>query len=397
MTEKLPNEDHLLNVAIQALRQESLTEELPPEVLARITAIGTVAGIEEAGASAVAMPRKKKWLGPLFRTPRASLALRAAVLLVVGGLVGVGAFLRGGATLAFADVAKQFRDANTLTFQMTLRSPLIPKLVVDKTGNMEMRVFLQEPGRFRAEGAFGLTGIASLEKDRSKLLVFHPLTKIAVLVVAKGNLQQLGYSDPMEWVKTLRSLAEKSAQPAGKRRIGEVEAQGFLVREDGEETLVLADPKTRLPILIETSSPDGARLTFSDFRFNPQLDDGLFDLDVPEGYKLVPFDVEALSPEESLLRTLRSYAETSTGKFPNQLEAAIPKDLQGALNFICAMMFIESLERDYVYRPEGAKLGDADTILFGYRPAQSTKSRVLYADLHWADVSSDQLPKNAGS
>jgi hypothetical protein len=34
------------------------------------------------------------------------------------------------------------------------------------------------------------------------------------------------------------------------------------------------------------------------------------------------------------------------------------------------------------YRPEGARLGDADAVLFWFRPAQSTRSRVLYADLY---------------
>jgi len=396
MTEKLSNEVDLLNAAIQALRQEALAAEPPGEVLARITALGTVTGIEEVRASAIALPQRKKRLASALRRRRVNMALRAAVVLAAGSLVVVGAFLRSGATLAFADVAQQFRDANTLSFQMTLQSPLIPKLVAGKTGNMEMQVFLKEPGRFRAEGAFGLIGIASLEQDQSKLLVLHPLTKIAVLAVAKGNLQQLGYSDPMEWINALRALAGKSAQPAGNRRIGAVEAQGFLIREDEQETLVWADPKTRLPILIETSSADGARITFSDFRFNPALDDALFDLDAPEGYKLVPFDIEALPPEESLARMLRSYAQTSGGKFPTRLEDAIAKDMQGALNFVCAMMFIDSLEQDYGYRPEGARLGDAGAILFWYRPAEGAKSRALYADLHWADLDPHQLPKEAG-
>jgi outer membrane lipoprotein-sorting protein len=395
MTEKLPNEDALLDAAVQALRKESLGDKLPQEVLARITALGMAPDVDDFSASSLALPRGKKWLGPLLKGPKVSLALRAAVFLVVGGLVGLAAFLRTGTTLAFADVAEQFRDAHTLSFQMTVQSSLMPKLITGKTGNMDLQVVLKEPGRFRAEGPLGFSGVASLGQDQSKLLVLHPLAKIALLVAAKGNLQQLGYLDPMEWVKTLRTLAEKSAQPAGKRLIGEVEAQGFLIKENGDETLVWADPKTRLPILIEGSSPDGTPIAFSDFRFNPELDDALFSLEVPKGYKLVPIDVEVLSPEESLVRMLRSYAETSAGKFPTRLEDASPVDMQGALNFVCATMFADSLKGDCVYSPEGTKLGDADKILFWYRPPQASKSRGLYGDLHWADLTIDQLPKQS--
>ena len=92
---------------------------------------------------------------------------------------------------------------------------------------------------------------------------------------------------------------------------------------------------------------------------------------------------------------LRSHAETSAGKFPTRLEDASPVDMQGALNFVCATVFADSLKGDYGYSPEGAKLGDADKILFWYRPPQATKSRGLYADLHWADLTTDQLPKKA--
>jgi outer membrane lipoprotein-sorting protein len=394
MAEKLSNEDALLDAAVQALRKETLGEKLPQEVLARITALGMAPDVDDFSDSSLAMPRGKKRLGPLLKESKVSLALRTAVLLlVVGGLVGLAAFLRTGTTLAFADVAEPFRRAHTLRFRMTVQSSLMPKLITGKADNIDLQVFLREPGRFRADGPLGLSGVASLGQDQSKLFVLHPLAKIAVLVTAKGNLQLLGYLDPMEWVKTLRTLAEKSAQPAGKRLIGEVEAQGFLIKENGDDTLVWADPTTRLPILIEACSPDGTHIAFSDFRFNPELDDALFSLEVPKGYKLVPIDVEVLSPEESLVRMLRSYAETSAGKFPTRLEDGSPVDMQSALNFVCASMFADSLKGDYVYSPEGTKLGDADKILFWYRPRQASKSRGLYGDLHWADLTTDQLPK----
>jgi hypothetical protein len=56
-------------------------------------------------------------------------------------------------------------------------------------------------------------------------------------------------------------------------------------------------------------------------------------------------------------------------------------------------MFIASLKGNYRYKPEGARLGEAQRMLFWYKPEKAEKYRVLYANLHWADVSADELPK----
>jgi outer membrane lipoprotein-sorting protein len=409
MTEKLSNEDQLLGEAVRALRQEALVEEIPQEILDRITAIGMAPGALGSRASVTATPRWSFWHG--------SLRAAAIFLVAAGGLFGLGAFLRTGSALAFADVARQLSDAHTLTFQMRAQSPAIPQLP-----NIEMQVFLKEPGRFRVEGPLGVIGIGLLGQDQSKFVVLHPFTKTALQVVARGNLQQLGDSNPMEWVNKLRTLVEKSAQPAGVRRIGNVEVHGFRVKDGADEYLVWADPKTRLPVLVEQSGPDGERIAYSDFRFNPELDDELFALAVPKGYKLHPLEIAELPPEESLVQALRSYAETSAGKFPTRLEDAsdlieAPKlkvqnkrdqvltspelgapatpVLRGVFNVLRVDVYLSSLKGNYGYSPEGAKLGDADKILFWYRPAHATKSRVLHADLHWTDLATDQLPKKA--
>lgn len=55
--------------------------------------------------------------------------------------------------------------------------------------------------------------------------------------------------------------------------------------------------------------------------------------------------------------------------------------------------FFLPLKQGFVYRPQGAKLGDAKRAVFWYLPAGAEKYRVLYADLHWSDLASDQLPE----
>ena len=43
--------------------------------------------------------------------------------------------------------------------------------------------------------------------------------------------------------------------------------------------------------------------------------------------------------------------------------------------------------------PAGVKLGDADKILFWYRPEGAANYRVIYGDLHVSDVTEDRLPE----
>ena len=64
--------------------------------------------------------------------------------------------------------------------------------------------------------------------------------------------------------------------------------------------------------------------------------------------------------------------------------------VQAATRF---MIVTRSLKDGFGYRSEGVKLGDADKILFWYRPEAGTGYRALYGDLHAADVSEDDLPQ----
>jgi hypothetical protein len=57
------------------------------------------------------------------------------------------------------------------------------------------------------------------------------------------------------------------------------------------------------------------------------------------------------------------------------------------------MIATRSLKAGFGYRADGVKLGDADKILFWYRPDGAASYRALYGDLHAGDVSEDKLPE----
>jgi len=55
-------------------------------------------------------------------------------------------------------------------------------------------------------------------------------------------------------------------------------------------------------------------------------------------------------------------------------------------------IFMLERKADYGYKADGVKLGDANKIIFWYKPKDKQTYRALFGDLHAADVSADQLP-----
>ena len=56
-------------------------------------------------------------------------------------------------------------------------------------------------------------------------------------------------------------------------------------------------------------------------------------------------------------------------------------------------VFLIQHKGEYGYKADGVKLGDADKIIFWYKPKDAAKYRALFGDLHAADVDAGQLPK----
>lgn len=339
--------------------------------------------------------------------------IAAVVLAAAGIFFAIGILTHSGSTLVFAQVVQKFRDAHTLAYQMSMdtakfkdKIPLPAKMI---PATITQQIYMKEPSRVRAELPFGQISIGGFDHGQWKILALNPIAKTAMLLSGTSNKQPSRQVDPMKFVEKLRGSVEKDAHPIGNRRIGGIDAQGFRVSKGQEQWLVWADPKTRLPIEIEITIPDGTHCTLSEFRFNPELSDDLFSLEVPKGYKLLPVEVEDLSGEENLVRMLRTYAKTSDGSFPKRLDDVLslmlhlvnsekkkadsPADVREGAYLVRSCMFIGTLKNGYTYRPNGAKLGEATKPLFWYRPDGSTKWRALYADLHWAELTADQLPE----
>ncbi len=343
-----------------------------------------------------------------------TMRIAAAVLMALGGLFYVAFFPSTEAT-AFAEVAQKLRDAHTLTYRLTVESPEL------KT-RMTMRALFKEPSFFRAELDGGMVSI--IDGKLGKQLMLDPATKTALLVEGKAPEAPLGPAAAVGLVEHLRQLTEGDAQHVGDQAIGDIQARGYLVKNKtfGTEMTVWVNPGTRLPLRIESSDRIQGKdyqATMSDFQIDPVLDDALFRVVPPPGYAVrkaesnfLEMDEKTfLNPEKSAAALLRIFAEKTGGTFPKRLddlaefnEKMFPKtkkrgelpDAETMKVLLTAgrfMMATRPLKGGFGYRSEGVKLGDADKILFWYRPEGATIYRVLYGDLHVSDVTEDKLPE----
>jgi outer membrane lipoprotein-sorting protein len=391
----IPPDHDPLGRAMDVLRQAPAPDGPTAEILAR-----TLAALRAATVAPGVIPLRKRKLMLTI--------LKMAAAALVGA---VGLFYAAGPSAAeatFTEVARKLHEARTLSYRSTTIVPGLPE-------PMTMRNFFKEPGLMRVEFAARGEAVTILDGIRGKTLIVIPSLKSAVLMEqTKPKDKEDPATQAVEW---LRGLVGKKGEPAGRERIGDVEAEGFRVKEKHRTLIVWADPKSQLPIRIDvTASFDGKeiRATLSDFQLDPKLDDSMFGLDPPAGYAVQRIKGTAMfdAPETNVARILRAYAEKKAGAFPkaldlplaNEFEAIFPKDknkniLQGdpealdmAMSLGQALSYPKTL-KGCGYSGEGVKLGDAGKIVFWYQPEGSEKYRAVFGDLHIGDVNADQIPE----
>jgi outer membrane lipoprotein-sorting protein len=389
---RIPSPDDLLARAEEALRRAPVPDGPSEEAVARVLT---------ALAQASTGPRVPRGRG---RKPIRWLGRVAALLVLSAGLFyAAGSWLlRPG--LAFGEVTRKLHDARTLSYRMTMELPGAPE-------PESLRLLFMEPGLIRAEGRRGMVVIIDANKD--VLLALDPQTKTAVLIEgadADAGRDPAGAS-AAQMVARLRKLVEKRGIATGTKQIGPVLAQGFRVEDRGQEMTVWGDPKTKLPVLVESKVQLGdleGRVTLSDFEIDPMLDPALFRLEPPQGYAVQKAAQEPMSPEEAVARLLGVYAENSGGTFPARLDdwAAYDKMLRNkhfkgpadadylrlTRTLTRVVAFVQDHKHSYGYQAAGVKLGDADKVVFWYQPRGAATYRAVYGDLHIADVAPDRLP-----
>ena len=249
------------------------------------------------------------------------LKLTAAALVAAAGLSYLALVPRAEATVTFAEVAQKLHDAHTLSFRISTQMPEMP----GKKGPLKMtgREYYKDPGLVRTEFDPPQAVVTIMDTNQGKILTLDPSSKLAMLQEWKldGDLKRRLRDRAGNQIEQLRAMAGKEGKPAGKRRIGDVEAQGFRVEADGIIWTAWIDPERKLPLVMETTIhilDQDIPATMSDFQIDPKLDDSLFRLEAPQGYTLKKIDVPIALGEDALINLFRVYAEELRWHLPGQ-------------------------------------------------------------------------------
>jgi outer membrane lipoprotein-sorting protein len=398
MSANIPPDDRLAR-AEAALRDVPMPDGPSEESLARALAVARAAG---------GKPGVVPWT---WRRAMLSTLKVAAALVAASGVLYVA---RPPKATAFEEVAQKLHDARTMVYRATSINEGAPAEIK----SMTMKLFFRVPGFMRVETEVAdAFPVSILDTARGRMVVLDTAKKSAMVMENAKPPEDFA----AKTVEHLRNLPGKDARPVGRERIGDVEAEGYRVEEHGGTMVAWVDPKTRLPVRIDVTNTylnKPVRATLSDFQLDPPLDDSLFRAEPPEGYSVQTINGGMLfaKPEVAVVHLLRLYAEHYGGTFPKGLEdpdffkaldAIFPKPKDAAktsftktdprvMDLIMSLSRVLSLRHElkgFGYKADGVKLGDADKIIFWYRPDGSETYRVVYGDLHVGDVAADQLPE----
>ncbi len=375
---------------------------------------------------------KWRWI---MRSPVSRVAAAAILILAV---TGVALWFHGaGTTPAFADFLQPFLEAKTVKYKVTTertglsaRMKLLPaesQQNLMKTTTSEVMVL--NATRMRTEsGRSGKSETMLIwDGNQGKTLELRPAEKKAMVYTSVNRPNQ----DPLADVVTLfrsvlldaRDKPDVKRESLGEKDIDGRHVVGFRKTSPGRVTNVWGDPKTGLPVRIETIlATSKLKITMSDFEFNVDMDESLFSVEPPAGYEVKARTTDFSSPEEKdLIEMFREFSELGGGTFPDLLdresivgmasslrntaitlentfnslkqpykasEKQVQEWLEAQAKLSRGWAFTDRLpqEADSHYAGKRVSLGAVDTPIFWYRPKDAKKYRVIFADLSVSEV-----------
>ena len=211
--------------------------------------------------------------------------IAALILVPVCLAVAVALVFSGGSSIAFAEVREKIRNVQTMTCKLTLTFDE-PAEGQPKTQTIQIAV--KEPGLMRQVHTGEVDGkvqraIAILDTVQNKTLMLIEGKKIAVV---GGKPPDDAKSWNRNLIAKIKRIIEGSDETLGEKEIDGRKAKGFRVISDDQEMDLWVDAKTGDPIQIEFRIPGLGFAVMSEIKFDVELDDSLFDLTPPEGYKV---------------------------------------------------------------------------------------------------------------
>ena len=332
-------------------------------------------------------------------------AVAAAV--VIGVLIALPFLSPFGSGVTFARAIQPILNAN---------SAILDIIIGKEDANTPVLHDMVMGSRIRRTVSNIEGNVSIIDLDSKRILNLTEAKKEAAYIDLKGLPPIPNY---LEVLKTTLVRLQDSphfvVEDLGVREIDGREAVGFLAKHPQVEITIWADAKTGLPVRIEQKERQALYIV-KNMQFDAPLDDTLFSMEVPDGYKLQQMELDLNSATEAdFVEGLRMMAETfGDGRFPDSVALAdflkqLPtirkkseslglSDEEGAALGKKLQLYLVFLQRfkgegKWYYRGKGVKLGDSQAPIFWYRPKDSQTYRVIYGDLRVEDVTLENLPE----
>lgn len=322
--------------------------------------------------------------------------------------------------LAFNKLAETVIAAKAARFDM--------EVAIEGQPIQKVQAYFLSPGRYRQELPTGMINI--IDMKAGKIVSLMPAEKKAFMMNFKGGPEKGNSHDYFEQVQALlsknRNARDDQYENLGEKEIDGKRAAGFRLDDPAQTVTIWGDPKTGQPVRIESifSGLPRTETTMSNFVFNVELKESLFDIKPPADYKVQSIDVDASKPDEmALVEAFKLCAEFGSGEFPESLDVTgiqkivikyvldlyqadrgkAPTDTQTqqmmkqsvaiGRGFGFALSLPESAEAHYAGK--GIKRDEKDKPIFWYKPEGAKQYRVISADLTVKDA--DSAPQVDGA
>ena len=320
---------------------------------------------------------------------------------------------------AFAvdDVVDNMLQARSARFVMTVKVTGQPK--------QKLKALFLDPARFRQEHESGYINIADWQAG--KMIGLDPKSKQATVFTlvntppdAKEEMQTNYFDGIRQSLRKAIDDPDTKVESLGEKELAGRTVVGFRFKTGPQPMTLWADPETRLPVRIEAImvGPPKTEVVMSDYEFNVELDKSLFSTSIPDGYKVMETNVDVSPPtEKDFIAALRMSCER-TNKFPTGFDPAAigayvaiylqkegiekaqgpsAEQIQEVVQISRGFQFVLMLPAaaDAHYAGDGAESGDAKRAIFWYKPDDSKKYRVVYADFEVKEA--DTAPEVPGA
>ncbi len=216
--------------------------------------------------------------------------------------------------------------------------------------------------------------IADLTKG--EMLILNPSRLTATKLKAASPVTAIP-----NLVQEMKNLPDQADRKLGTKDIDGRQAEGFLIHKQGQDFLLWADNETGLPVCMEGEVVDRkghkGKWTVTDMKFNVELDESLFSLELPPGYTMDESAMMKLERSRQMANRAMSaanmnklavacirYAKDHNGKWPDSLQqlgqyGISEEQLINPLN--------PELKVGYIYIRPADKLADFDQLLIHER------------------------------